>query len=65
MSVEKGLSFVTSGNPNEPLFYGGLMAICFGLAADVALNGRQTGAWLIYAALFGLGFWYSYSGGKL
>ena len=56
---------MTSGNPNEPLFYGGLMAICFGLAADVALNGRQTGAWLIYAALFGLGFWYSYSGGKL
>lgn len=41
------------------------LACCFGMAADIAASGQLTWRWPLLAALFIVGFWYSYTGGKL
>lgn len=49
---------------NQFLLYAAGMALCFGMAGDLAANGGLTWRWPVLATLFLGGFWYSYTGGK-
>jgi len=49
-------------NPDVWLYVAGLAAT-FGMAGDITLHGHLTGYWPVLAALFLIGFWFSYTGG--
>lgn len=48
----------------EALVYALAMACCFGLAGDILTMGELTWRWPLWATLFMVGFWYTYTGGK-
>lgn len=49
---------------HEALMYALALACCFGLAGDILTMGGLTWRWPIWATLFMIGFWHTYTGGK-
>lgn len=55
---------MTFNRGSEMWLYVAGLACCFGMAADIAASGQLTWRWPLLAALFIIGFWYAYTGGK-